>query len=227
VVAGGVSLGLTSDGSPDLSADAGPSESNAAVLSAVLESREDVSVSRSNGNRLLDAERKTELERQARAKAKAARERRERRERQRRAAEARRAAIAARAWETPMTGYRITSPFGEMSYVRSGSHSGIDLAAGTGTPVSSVASGTVVSAGYEGSYGNKVVLRHSDGTETWYCHLNTISVSPGQAVTNDTVVGSVGSTGNVTGPHLHLEVHPGGGEPVDPYAALADRGVHL
>jgi murein DD-endopeptidase MepM/ murein hydrolase activator NlpD len=93
--------------------------------------------------------------------------------------------------------------------------------------VSSVAAGTVVSAAYDGSFGNKVVVRHADGTETWYCHLSSIAVSVGQAVGNTTQVGNVGSTGNVTGPHLHLEVHPGGGDAVDPMAWMAAHGVQL
>lgn len=149
-------------------------------------------------------------------------------ERARKAAEARRAAIAAaRAWRAPLSGYRISSPFGEYSYIRSGMHTGLDLSAPEGTPVNAVAAGKVVSAAYDGSFGNKVVVQHSDGTETWYCHLSAIAVSVGQTVGNTTQVGNVGSTGNVTGPHLHLEVHPGGGDPVDPMAWMAAHGVQL
>ncbi|MGH3358613.1 MAG: M23 family metallopeptidase, partial [Nocardioidaceae bacterium] len=64
-----------------------------------------------------------------------------------------------------------------------------------------------------------------DGTEIWYCHQNAFAVSEGQVVAPGETIGEVGSTGNVTGPHLHLEVRPGGGEPVDPYAALQEHGV--
>ncbi len=152
---------------------------------------------------------------------------REKREAKRRAAARAAAIAAARAWRAPLSGYRISSPFGEYSYIRSGMHTGLDLSAPEGTPVNSVAAGTVVSAAYDGSFGNKIVIRHSDGTETWYCHLSVIAVSVGQAVGNTTQVGNVGSTGNVTGPHLHLEVHPGGGDPVDPMAWMASHGVQL
>jgi murein DD-endopeptidase MepM/ murein hydrolase activator NlpD len=105
----------------------------------------------------------------------------------------------------------------------------VDLNATTGTPVTSVGPGRVTSAGYDGSYGNKIVVEHADGTETWYCHLSAINVSVGQAVTHETVIGLVGATGNVTGDHLHLELRPaGGGDPVDPVAGLAAaHGVHL
>ncbi|MEQ4524625.1 M23 family metallopeptidase, partial [Nocardioides kribbensis] len=78
---------------------------------------------------------------------------------------------------------------------------------------------------YDGAYGNKTVLTLEDGTELWFCHQTSIDVSPGETVTAGQQIGTVGSTGNVTGPHLHLEVRPGGGDPVDPYEALSVNGV--
>lgn len=148
--------------------------------------------------------------------------------RQLRTAAAQRAAyLAAHQWVTPISSYNITATFGQSSYLWSSVHTGVDLAAPTGTPVMSVATGTIVNASYSGSYGNRIVVKHDDGTETWYAHLNSIAVASGQSVSAGEVIGTVGATGNVTGPHLHLEFHPGGGSAVDPVAALADLGLLL
>jgi murein DD-endopeptidase MepM/ murein hydrolase activator NlpD len=83
----------------------------------------------------------------------------------------------------------------------------------------------VRSASYDGSYGNKIVLALEDGTEIWYCHLSSFSVNVGETVSGGEQLGAVGSTGNSTGDHLHLEVRPGAGDPVDPYAALLAHGL--
>ena len=165
---------------------------------------------------------------EARADARAERAERQRKRVQRAAERAQRAAEReARAWRAPLTGYRVTATFGQSSSLWSTVHTGVDLAAPSGVPVTSIASGTVTFAGYDGAYGNKVVVQHQDGTETWYAHLASISVSVGQSVTHHSVVGPVGSTGNVTGPHFHLEARPVGGDPVDPLTALAARGGRL
>ena len=147
--------------------------------------------------------------------------------RERRAAERRRAArLEARQWGAPLQSYSISDYFGSVSYIRSGAHTGVDLDAVTGAPVTSVGPGTVTFAGYDGAYGYKVVVEHEDGSETWYCHLSAINAGVGSSVTNQTVLGLVGATGNVTGDHLHLELRIGG-SPVDPVAGLSARGVHL
>lgn len=130
-------------------------------------------------------------------------------------------------WVMPVDSYRLTARFGQSSYLWSTVHTGLDFAAPTGTRIGAVAAGTVTSASYDGSYGNRVVVTHTDGTETWYAHMNTITVSEGQTLAAGDQVGTVGSTGNVTGPHLHLEVRPGGGGPVDPAIALAEHGLHV
>lgn len=134
--------------------------------------------------------------------------------------------INANQWVLPMVGYRLTSTFGEAGYYwSSGYHTGLDFAAPSGTPIVSIANGVVTSVGYEGAYGNKTVVTLEDGTELWYCHQTSYDVSVGDNVVAGQTIGSVGSTGNTTGPHLHLEVRPGGGDPVDPYAALVVNGV--
>ena len=83
----------------------------------------------------------------------------------------------------------------------------------------------VVSAASDGAYGTKTVVRLEDGTEVWYCHQDTQDVAAGDRVSRGQVIGSVGATGNVTGPHLHLEIRPGGGDPVDPALALEGHRV--
>ncbi|MBW8749947.1 MAG: M23 family metallopeptidase [Propionibacteriales bacterium] len=125
----------------------------------------------------------------------------------------------------PVHGYRLTGRFGDRSSLWTSVHTGLDFAAGSGTPIHSVAAGRVVSTGYDGRYGNKTVLRLADGTELWFCHQSRIDVEVGEQVRPGEVIGAIGSTGNVTGPHLHLEVRPGGGDPVDPFAWLRQRGA--
>lgn len=104
----------------------------------------------------------------------------------------------------------ITSRFGESSARRYSTHTGLDLATALGTPIYAIASGTVVSAGYQGSYGNMIVVDHGDGIQSWYGHCNSINVGVGSVVTTDTLIGTVGNTGNSTGPHLHLEIRING-----------------
>ena len=122
--------------------------------------------------------------------------------------------------------YHLTARFGDYSYLWSNLHTGLDFAAPTGTPIMAVAGGTITEVGYSGAYGNRTIETLPDGTELWYCHQNEFGTSVGATVRPGQVIGYVGSTGNVTGPHLHLEVHPGGGDPVDPYTALEVHGLH-
>ncbi len=136
--------------------------------------------------------------------------------------------IAANAWHLPVTSgvYHLTSRFGECSFLWSNCHTGLDFAAPSGTPIESVANGVVTSTGYSGAYGNRTIVTLEDGTELWYCHQTSYAVSVGESVRGGQLIGYVGSTGNVTGPHLHLEVHPGAGDAVDPFAALVVHGVN-
>ncbi|MGW1875590.1 M23 family metallopeptidase [Streptomyces sp. NPDC001975] len=111
----------------------------------------------------------------------------------------------------------------------SGAHTGIDFHAATGTAVHAVGTGTVVSTGWGGSYGNQIVIKMADGMYTQYGHLSSIGVSVGQKVTPGQQIGLSGATGNVTGPHLHFEARttPEYGSDVDPVAYLRKHGVNV
>jgi len=143
-----------------------------------------------------------------------------------RSAEKQAAKIALNLWQLPLSSYRLTASFGESSGLWANTHTGLDFAAPSGTPVTSVTNGTVTSVEYAGSYGNQVIVTTEDGEELWYCHLSGYAVSVGDTIRAGEVLGYVGSTGNSTGPHLHLEVRPGAGDPVDPYYALVAHGVN-
>lgn len=110
-----------------------------------------------------------------------------------------------------------------------GYHTGVDFPVPTGTSVKSVGAGTVVGAGWEGSFGYQVVVRHADGRYSQYAHLSAISVKSGQSVGAGQRIGRSGSTGNSSGPHLHFEVRtgPGFGSDVDPVAYLRAGGVRI
>ncbi|MGW2021145.1 M23 family metallopeptidase [Streptomyces decoyicus] len=110
----------------------------------------------------------------------------------------------------------------------SGSHTGIDFHAASGTSVHAVGSGTVVEAGWGGAYGNNIVIKMNDGTYTQYGHLSSFGVSVGQRVTPGQQIGLSGSTGNTTGPHLHFEARTGAdyGSDIDPVAYLRSHGVN-
>ncbi len=108
---------------------------------------------------------------------------------------------------TPTTNYNYSARFGQAgSSWSSGHHTGLDFAAPTGTPVFSALAGKVVEAGWGGAYGNHVIVRHDNGIETLYAHLNSSGVNVGDKVLRGQKIGTVGSTGNSSGPHLHFEV---------------------
>jgi murein DD-endopeptidase MepM/ murein hydrolase activator NlpD len=127
-------------------------------------------------------------------------------------------------WQLPVAGYHLTATFGQYG-LWSSYHTGLDFAGPSGSPIYAVANGTISSASYDGAYGYKTVQTLDDGTELWYCHQTSFTVSAGETVHAGELIGYTGSTGNVTGPHLHIEVRPGGGDPVDPYAAFIAHGV--
>ena len=106
-----------------------------------------------------------------------------------------------------------------MYYSRGGYHGAVDISGGgiSGTPVYAVADGYVVtstakvnSSGHYISYGNYVLIAHYNGLYTLYAHMSSRNVSSGQTVKQGQVIGTVGSTGNSTGPHLHFEVRTNG-----------------
>ncbi|MFJ1747953.1 peptidoglycan DD-metalloendopeptidase family protein [Streptomyces sp. NPDC088116] len=111
----------------------------------------------------------------------------------------------------------------------SGYHTGVDFSASSGSTVKAVGAGTVVSAGWGGSYGNEVVIRHDDGKYSQYGHLSSLAVSPGQSVGEGQQIGLSGATGNVTGPHLHFEIRTGPdyGSDIDPLSFLRQHGVNV
>jgi hypothetical protein len=138
------------------------------------------------------------------------------------------ATTASTGWMKPVgdaavgTGYKASG-----SLWSSGSHTGVDFLVNSGTPVHVVAAGTVVSAGWDGAYGNDVIVRHADGKYTLYGHLSQTLVSAGQTVTEGQQIGVSGATGNVTGPHLHFEVRttPNYGSDIDPVAYMRGHGI--
>ena len=126
----------------------------------------------------------------------------------------------------PTTGYHLTARFGQAGGRWAANHTGLDFAAPIGTPVRSVMAGVVIQADYEGAYGRQVKVRHADGTVTSYSHMSEFDVSVGDHVAAGDKVGAIGVTGNTTGPHLHFEVLPGGGDPIDPEPWLREHGVN-
>ncbi len=112
---------------------------------------------------------------------------------------------------TPINGARLTSSFGRRKHPISGyrkMHKGVDFGARSGTPIMAAGTGTVVRANRYGGYGNYVRIKHSDGYSTAYAHMKNFArgIKKGARVTQDQIIGYVGSTGASTGPHLHYEV---------------------
>ncbi|MGW0365187.1 M23 family metallopeptidase [Streptomyces sp. NPDC002990] len=168
-------------------------------------------------------QRAAEAKRLAEAKAKAEREAAERAAR-----EAERKRL--NTFVSPVAGSYVSTQYGAGGGMwSSGSHTGIDFHASTGTSIRAVGIGTVVEAGWGGAYGNNVVIKHNDGTYTQYGHLSALNVSVGQQVAPGQQIGLAGSTGNSSGPHLHFEARTGAdyGSDIDPVAYLRSHGVSL
>ena len=128
----------------------------------------------------------------------------------------------------PASSYLVTSTYGYRIHPISGDnkfHAGIDVGAGSGTPIVAAAEGDVATATYNDSYGNYVLVNHGGGTATLYAHMSSMAVSVGQHVTQGQVIGYVGSTGWATGPHLHFEIRVGGST-VDPLGYFSGYTVY-
>lgn len=118
--------------------------------------------------------------------------------------------------------WRLTSRFGRRSDPFTGvtsSHTGIDMACPTGTPVYASMSGKVIVAGWNNIFGNYVIVDHENGYQTLYGHMSKILTSSGKRITQGVKIGLVGSTGYSTGPHLHFTVYKNG-KLVDPQSVL-------
>lgn len=124
--------------------------------------------------------------------------------------------------------YRVTSRFGVRTDPFNGTaarHEGLDMGAPSGTPVHVTAPGKVVYAGWRGRYGRVIEVDHGLGLSTRYAHLSSIKVQLGQEVDRGAVIGTVGSSGRSTGPHLHYEVRVNG-RPRNP-ASFMEAGKHV
>ena len=124
-------------------------------------------------------------------------------------------------WVRPDIG-PLSSPFG---YRWGTLHPGDDLAGPYGSPILAATDGCIEAASYDGGYGNRILMKDWDGTETLYGHMSAFVRTSG-CVKAGTVIGREGSTGFSTGPHLHFEVHVNG-VAIDPLPFMAARGVHF
>ena len=128
--------------------------------------------------------------------------------------------IAKNLWTYPLEPVVLTARFGQYG-LWSSYHTGLDFDGTTGDEIHAIANGEVISASYDGSYGNKTVVTPRGRHRALVLPPDPFVVSVGDTVRAGEVIGTVGSTGHVTGSHLHVEVRPGGGDPVDPYTAMS------
>lgn len=219
---------LAADTETTLAQDAAPATPARAIviddsLAAKIDAQADAQ--RLAAQQAAEAKAAARAEAEAKRKAQArAKEAREAEERAARAAERERL----NAYRLPVAGSPLTTGYRTGGGLwSSGSHSGVDFRAASGTSVTAVGAGTVVEAGWGGAYGNNVVLRMKDGSYTQYGHLSSVGVSVGQSVAPGTPIGLAGSTGNSTGPHLHFEARTSAeyGSDIDPVAYLRAHGV--
>ncbi|MBZ4020360.1 M23 family metallopeptidase, partial [Streptomyces purpurogeneiscleroticus] len=149
---------------------------------------------------------------------------REAAEKKRRAEEAARKEALRPKFALPVKQHGLSALFGQAGVNWMSLHSGIDFPVSYGTPVMAATDGTVVTK-WNPAYGNMIELTAPDGTETWYCHLSSAKIRSGTVKAGD-VIGYSGNSGNSTGPHLHFEVHPDGGDAIDPLPWLRSHGIN-
>lgn len=117
----------------------------------------------------------------------------------------------------------LSAYFGQAGVNWMALHTGIDFPVQVGTPVMAATDGTVRTQ-WNSSYGNMAIVTAPDGTETWYCHLSSTKIRSGKVKAGEVIAYS-GNTGNTTGPHMHFEVRPNGGAPIDPLPWLLAHGL--
>lgn len=125
---------------------------------------------------------------------------------------------------------RITSRYGYRTNPISGKyglHTGLDIAADEGTNIVAAYNGVIKDTGYGVKKGNYVLMEHTDGTETLYCHCSEVLVDEGTVIRAGETIALVGSTGWSTGPHLHFEIHNKNGSTVDPLEVLKENDGRL
>ncbi|MCM2577607.1 M23 family metallopeptidase, partial [Streptomyces meridianus] len=144
-------------------------------------------------------------------------------ERKRKAEEAARKEAMRPKFALPVAQHGLSATYGQAGLNWMSVHSGIDFPVDTGTPVMAATDGTIRTQ-WNSAFGNMAIVTAPDGTETWYCHLSSTKIRSGPVKAGDVIAFS-GSSGNSTGPHLHFEVHPGGGGAIDPLPWLRSHGL--
>ncbi|RSS81624.1 M23 family metallopeptidase [Streptomyces sp. WAC06614] len=145
-------------------------------------------------------------------------------EKKKREAEAAAKEAARPKFALPVAQHGLSAGYGQSGVNWMSLHTGIDFPVAYGTPVMAATDGTVRTQ-WNSAYGNMVILTAPDGTETWYCHLSSAKIRSGKVKAGDVIAYS-GNSGNSTGPHLHFEVRPGGGSPIDPSSWLRAHGLN-
>ncbi|NUR68357.1 MAG: M23 family metallopeptidase [Streptomyces sp.] len=217
VVTGGLVAALALGSTAAFAAGGSAHEAAPAPAAASATSVADTLQKQATAQKAADAQAKAQAKADAAAKKRAAEK----------AAADNKARIAG--WMTPTTHYTIGAGYAQVGAHWAHTHSGQDFVVPSGTSVRAAHTGTVVTAGWGGAYGNNIVIKHGSHLYTQYGHLSKIGVHVGQKVITGQEIGKSGSTGNSTGPHLHFEVRttPYYGSSVEPLHFLRTHGVNV